>query len=316
LLSVLGRDRYHEALDDHRRVLREAFAWYDGVEVATEGDAFFVAFRRASDGVQGAAAAQRALAAHAWPGGEALLVRIGLHTGEATLASEGYVGMAVHRAARIADAAHGGQILLSHTTGELLREELPEGMALRDLGEHRLKDLTQPQRLYQLLADGLPTEFPPVRTLDHRPTNLPVQPTPLVGRERELAEVTEILRRPDVHILTLNGPGGIGKTRLALQASAELSDEFRDGVYLVSLAALTDAELVLPTIAQTFGLKEKGGQPLVVTLKDYLRDRQLLLLLDNFEHVPGAAVLVAELMAAAPGVRLLDPMEVDVRSAW
>jgi predicted ATPase/class 3 adenylate cyclase len=305
LLRTLGPGRYRKAVGDHRRLLREAFTGYGGAEVDAEGDAFFVAFRRASDGVQAAAAAQRALASHRWPEGERLRVRMGLHTGEATLVSDSYVGLAVHRTARIADAAHGGQVLLSHTTCEVLGEDLPHGLALKDLGDHRLKDLLRAERLYQLLIDGLPVGFPPVRTLKKQKTNLPIQATPLVGRRREVAEVEEVLLSGRVRLLTLTGPGGTGKTRLALQVTAEAAERFEDGVYFATLAHLEEPLLVLPTIAQTLDLKETSGQPLAETVKEHLLEKHLLLVLDNFEHLLDAGVVVAELLTAAPRLRIL-----------
>jgi class 3 adenylate cyclase len=213
LLRELG-DAYAEALADHRRVLREAFARHDGVEVDTQGDAFFVSFARARDAVAAAAGAQRALVSGP------IQVRMGIHTGEPLRTDDGYVGMDIHRGARIAAAGHGGQVLVSQTARELIQDDLSDEFALRDLGEHRLKDLSRPQRIFQLVAAGLEREFPPLATLENRQTNLPPQPTPLIGRARELAEVVALLRRPEVRFLTLTGPGGAGKSRLALQAAA------------------------------------------------------------------------------------------------
>src|SRR5436190_7922481 len=299
LLERLGHARYAEALNQHHGLVRSALAANGGTEVGVEGDAFFVVFGAAAAAVAAARDIQRALGSQRWPDSQELRVRMGLHTGEPIRSANAYVGLAVHRAARIAAAAHGGQVLLSRTTRDLLGDELPEGVSLRDLGEHRLKDLTDPERLYQLLIPELAAEFPPVRTLDHHPTNLPTQSTPLVGRERELAELVGLLGK-DMRLLTLTGPGGIGKTRLALQAAAELVERFRDGVYFVSLAAVGEFELVLPTIAETLGMKESGAQPLARSLADYLRDKELLLLLDNFEHLPEAGTDVAELLGEAP----------------
>jgi predicted ATPase/class 3 adenylate cyclase len=293
LLQELGA-RYVDALETHRRLIRAAAAACDGAEVDTQGDAFLIAFSRASDAVGAATQAQRALAE------TPVRVRMGIHTGEPTQTREGYVGVDLHRGARVMAAAHGGQVLLSGATRDLV----PETPA-RDLGEHRLKDLTQPQRLYQLIADGLELDFPPPRTLDDHPSNLPVQPTALVGREREVAELLELVRRPDVHVLTLTGPGGAGKTRLALQAAAELLEDFPHGAWFVNLASLTDAGLVLPTIASTLGVRNQAGEAIGETLAEQLRDQQLLLVLDNFEHVLAAASEVARLAAAARGIALL-----------
>ena len=202
-------------------------------------------------------------------------------------------------------AAHGGQVLLSLPTQELVRDQLPTGTTLRDLGEHRLKDLFRPERVFQLLAPGLPSEFPPLRTLDAYRNNLPLQPTPLVGREKETSEVCDLLRGDETRLLTLTGPGGIGKTRLALQTAADLQDEFPDGTFFAQLATLTEAELLLPAVAETLGVRETAEQPLDESLKDYLSERRLLLLLDNFEQVLEAAPAVTELLAGAPGLKVL-----------
>jgi predicted ATPase len=278
LLHELGDD-YAEALAEHRRALRKAFADHRGVEVDTQGDAFFVAFARASDAVAAAADAQAALT------GGPIRVRMGLHTGEPLVTGEGYVGMDVHRAARIAAAGHGGQVLLSQTTRDLLDSELE----LRDLGEHRMKDLTAPVRLYQL-GGG---EFPPLKVLHG--TNLPVQPTPLVGRERELAETAKLLHAH--RVLTLTGPGGSGKTRLALQLAAEALEEFPDGVFWVPLQSVGEASLVEAAVARTIG--SANG------VAEHVGDRRLLLLFDNFEHVLDAAGTVASLVSSTRNARAL-----------
>ncbi|HSC49947.1 MAG TPA: adenylate/guanylate cyclase domain-containing protein [Gaiellaceae bacterium] len=299
LLRRVG-DAYADLLGEHRRLLAEAFEHHRGTIVDSEGDAFFVAFASARDAAAGAEAGQRALAEHPWPGGEELRVRMGLHTGEPRLVEGRYVGLDVHHAARVMAAGHGGQVLLSESTRALLGD----GPRLRDLGEHRLKDLSHPQRLYQLEADGLPAEFPPLKTLDNRPTNLPVQPNELIGRERELEEAAALLRN-GLRALTLTGPGGTGKTRLALQLAADVVEEFPDGVFFVSLAPVRDWELVAPTIARTLGLREQPGETVLETLDGYLGDKELLLVLDNFEQVLAAAPAAAGLCASAPGLKLL-----------
>jgi predicted ATPase/class 3 adenylate cyclase len=304
LLQVLG-DRYAEAVMQHRQVLRDVFARHGGIEVDTQGDAFFVAFSRAQDAVAAAADIQRGLAACRWPGAVGLRVRIGVHTGEPTVTDEGYVGMDVHRGARIAAAGHGGQVLLSQATRDLLPEELPGNVGVRDLGEHRLKDLTRAQRLFQLIIPELDSDFPPLKTLESRPTNLPTQATPLIGRERELQEVAALVERGDVRLLTLTGAGGTGKTRLALQVAADLVEAFPDGVFFVSLAPIIAADLVVPTIAQTLAVREQPGQSLEGTLKEYLRDRELLLLLDNFEQLLEAVSAVAELLALCARLKVV-----------
>ena len=270
LLQERG-DEYAELLADHRHALRGEFARHGGVEVGTEGDAFFVAFARASDALAAAAAARAAL------GEGPIRVRMGLHTGEPAVTEEEYVGLDVHRAARIAAAGHGGQILLSQATRDLVRAD-----RVRDLGVHRLKDLAAPERLYQLGED----EFPPLKTVDQ--TNLPVQPTPFVGRERELAEVLALL---DSHrIVTLTGSGGSGKTRLALQAAAESVERYGDGAWFVSLAAVRDPQLIEPTITRVVGGPDD--------LSEFLTGKRMLLVLDNLEQLlPGAADVVVGLDA-------------------
>ena len=277
LLHGLG-DAYAETLGEHRRVVREAFTTHGGVEVDTQGDAFFAAFARASDAVAAADEIQRALAA-----GHVRL-RMGIHTGEPIVTEEGYVGVDVHKGARIAAAGHGGQVLLSSSTHDLVEVEV------RDLGEHRLKDLTAPERLYQLGHN----DFPPLKTLDA--TNLPVAASPLLGRERELDELLNLLRNGS-RLVTVTGPGGTGKTRLALQVAAELVGSFEHGVFWVPAAALTDHALVVPQIAHTIGARDQ--------LAEHIRDKQMLLLVDNLEHLLAAAPALGEVLARAKGLRLL-----------
>jgi predicted ATPase len=282
LLDELG-DGYAQVLADHHRLMREAIAANGGVEVDTQGDAFFVAFRRASDAVSAAYTAQESL------GQAGLRVRMGIHTGEPLLTETGYVGMDVHRAARVMSAGHGGQVVVSELTRRLLD----------DLGEHRLKDLSAPQRLFQL-GDG---EFPPLKTLHH--TNLPVQPTPLIGREEELRHASDLLR--EHRLVTLVGPGGSGKTRLALQLAADAVEEFAHGVYWVPLQAVADPALVLPAIAQAVGAQNG--------VADYLRGRRTLLLLDNLEQILEAAPAVADLLRDTEGVKVLATSREPLRVA-
>jgi hypothetical protein len=279
LLQELGAEAYAEKLAEHRRVLRESFARHGGVEVDTEGDAFFVVFARAEDAVTAAAEAQQTLAAGP------VRVRMGVHTGIPIIRDADYVGVDVHRAARIVAAGHGGQVVISQATAALLDPKVE----VRDLGEHRLKDLREPERLYQL-GGG---EFPPLKTLYR--ANLPIQPGPLIGRKRELADVLELLSV--TRLVTLTGPGGTGKTRLALQAAAELVEDYRDGVWWVAMAALRDPELVETTIAQVIGARNG--------LAEHLRPRRALLLLDNLEQVLPASVRIAGLLADAPRVTVL-----------
>jgi predicted ATPase/class 3 adenylate cyclase len=281
---------YADLLAEHRRVIREAFTRHDGVEVDTQGDAFFVAFPRAAEAIAAAAEAQRAL--QAGP----IRVRMGVHTGEPVVTEEGYVGMDVHRAARIAGSAHGGQIVVSETTSRLLEADV----SVRDLGEHRLKDLIGAERLFQL-GEG---DFPPLRTLDA--TNLPIVSTPLVGREREVDELVAMLSN-GTRLLTVTGPGGTGKTRLALQVAAELVGRLHDGVFWVPLAGLRDPELLASEVAQAIGARDD--------LTGFLRGRKLLLLLDTFEHLLDAAHVVSAVLGASVQVRVLVTSRAPLRVA-
>jgi predicted ATPase/class 3 adenylate cyclase len=310
LLQQLGAARYAQVRTAHEQLLRTAFAAHGGHEVDTQGDSFFVAFPTAHGALAAAAEAQEALAVYPWPAGAVLRVRMGLHIGTAQVAGERYVGLDVHRAARIAAAGHGGQVLLSEAVRVLVEPELPDGATLRDLGTHRLKDLQHPEHVFQLVLPdlpGLPADFPPLNALGRDLHNLPVQPTPLLGRQREVAEVVMLLRREDVRLVTLTGPGGVGKTRLGLQVAAELVDDhaFGDGVWLVRLSRLVDPALVVPTIAHTLGLKEAGSRPIEELLREHLRARRLLLLLDNVEQVVAAVPQVADLLASSPGLVVL-----------
>jgi predicted ATPase/class 3 adenylate cyclase len=301
--------RYPEAMQAtmarHDEVLREVMDSSGGYVFKTVGDAFCVAFSSASHALEAALAAQRALLSEEWEKIGPLRVRMALHTGSADERGGDYFGPPVNRVARLLSAGHGGQILLSSATKELVRDTLPEGARLRDLGERRLKDLFRPERVFQLLSPDLPTSYPPLKTLDTRMNNLPAQPTPLVGRERELKEVRDLLRTEGVRLLTLMGPGGIGKTRLGLQVAAELLDEFEDGVFFVALAPIIDPALVASAIAEPLGVVEAGDQPLEESLKGYLRGKELLLLLDNFEQVLAGAPLVGELLSVCPKLKVL-----------
>jgi predicted ATPase/class 3 adenylate cyclase len=301
LLQVLG-DRWRAILEDHNRLLQGAIREAGGIDLRNEGDSFFAVFRSAPAALGAAANAQRALSAHHWPPGAPVRVRMGMHTGEGTIGGDSYVGLDVHRAARIAAAGHGGQVLLSSATSELVRPSLPDGVGLRDLGQHRLKDLARPERIYQLTIDGLSAAFPAIRSLE-TPTNLPAQRTSFVGRTREVARVKELLRGPG--LLTLTGPGGSGKTRLALQTAGELLEDYRDGVFLVELAPITDPRLVPSSIADAVGARAEGVRPVLDTLLDHVRDREMLLIVDNFEQVLEAASMVTDLLAAAPRMRIL-----------
>src|SRR5256886_2638859 len=304
LMQQLG-EQYSRVLAQCRQVLRTASQQSHGHEVDSQGDAFFFAFARATDAVSAVVAAQRALASHAWPEGVAVRVRMGLHTGEPQRTADGYVGLDAHLAARLMSAGHGGQVLLSQATRHLVEHHLPAGVSLRDLGEHRLKDLPQKSHLFQLVIAGLPADFPPLGTLDTHLNNLPIQPTPLIGREREVAAVQQLLLREDVRLLTLTGPGGTGKTRLGAHLTVELSDHFTDGIAFVNLAPISDAELVVPTIAQTLGVKESPTRSMVEQLQAFLQEKLLLLLLDNFEQVVSAPPMLSDLLASCSHLKLL-----------
>ncbi len=278
-----------KALSRHDEILRSAIEANGGYVFKTLGDAFCAAFPAAQDALDAALVAQRALADEPWDEGLAIKAKMALHTGTVEERDGDYFGPPVNRVARLLSIANGGQVLLSTSTQELVRDELPSESGLRDLGEHRLKDLFRPERIFQLSAPGLPSEFPPLRTLESRPNNLPMQPTPLVGRERETAEVADRVRIEEARLLTLTGPGGTGKTRLALQVAADLLEEFEDAVFFVALATITDPALVASAIAGPLGVKESGDQPLEEGLKAYLRDRNLLLVLDNFEQAKASS---------------------------
>ena len=302
LVHDLG-DRWPPLLERHRTIIRAALAAHGGVEVQTEGDGFFAAFARAPSAVAAAVQAQRDLAAEPWPADAPLRVRMGLHTGDGVADADGsYVGHDVHRAARVAGAGHGGQVLLSETTRALAGTALPAGVSIRELGEHRLKDL-RPEPLAQLVVDGLPSDFPPVRSLDARPNNLPTQLTSFVGREHELATAAQLLAT--TRLLTLTGPGGTGKTRLSLQLAASVADVHLDGVWFVALEPLRDPALVLPTVARTLGVAQRPTESALDALTATMGERRVLLVLDNFEQVIDAAGQVGELLRACPAVRII-----------
>jgi len=299
----LGTGPYRDVLERHRVLLRAAFVAHDGHEQGTEGDSFFVIFRRASDAVTAAAEGQRALSAEPWPGDLTVLVRMGLHTGELESTADGVIGYAINRTARIAAVAHGGQVLLSDTTRSLIAGELPPGVTIRELGEHRLKDLRAPERLSQLVVDGLRSDFPPPRTVDARPNNLPTQLTTFVGRDHELAEAVALLVR--TRLLSFTGPGGTGKTRLSLQVAASAAESFPDGIWFVPLDAIRDPALVAPTIARTLGVADSPTRTTMDGLVEAVAARQMLLVLDNFEQVVDAAPIVAEFLRRCPNVTCL-----------
>src|ERR687893_3328794 len=300
------------ALARHDGIVRSAIEDRGGFVFKTVGDAFCAAFSSATDAVEAALVAQRTLHAEPWEEGSKIRARMALHTGVVEERSGDYFGPPVNRVARLLSAGHGGQTLLSLASQELVRDALPDGARLEDLGERRLKDLFRPERVFQVTTPDLPSDFPPLRTLESLRNNLPPQSTPLIGREREVGEVCERLRQEEVRLLTLTGPGGTGKTRLALQAAADVLEGFGDGVFFVYLAATTNPDLFLTQVAGALGLQESGDVPLEDLLKEYLGRRKLLLVLDNFEQLLSAVPLVGELLSAAPRLKMLPTSRIPL----
>ncbi len=314
LQNELGTDRYQDVLEVHTRILRDAFK-DGGFEVRVEGDALFVVFPVAAKAVRATAAAQRALAAATFPHGATVRVRMGMHTGEGRPASidagADYVGLDVNRAARVAAAGHGGQVLITQATATLARADLADGLSLRDLGEFRLKDLANPERIYQLVIGGVVSNFPPIRSLDQTPTFLPQQPSTFVGREREIAEGQRLLA--GTRLMTLTGPGGTGKTRLSLRIAEESAHDFTDGTFFVPLAPITDPELVPSTIAHTLGVQVGGSEMPLTRVLDHVRGKRMLLVLDNFEQILSAAPIVGELLGASPVLKVITSSRAPLR---
>ncbi len=275
-----------------------AWARWNGHEIATEGDSFFVVFEVARDAVSAALEAQLDLAAHPWPDGEQIRVRMGVHTGEPVIHGQDYVGMDVHRALRIAASAHGGQIVVSNVTRELVTGRLAPGAVFADLGWHRFKDLAEPEHLYQAMADGLATNFPPLRSLGAA-TSLPVPATPLVGRDGDLAELRSLLDSDQVRLVTLTGAGGSGKTRMAIALAGSMVESLSDGVYFVGLGAVTAREAMWTAISEELGVAGDAWDHR--HLLDTLGSRRILLVLDNLEQLAEASKVVSEILAGASG---------------
>jgi predicted ATPase/class 3 adenylate cyclase len=319
LLQSLGDTGYARVLIDYRRLIRTAFQLGGGTEIGDQGDGLLVIFPRARDAVAAAVAAQLAIIKHAWPDGAIPRVRMGIHTGEPYTMAGKLIGLDVHRAARICGAGHGGQILVSATTTALVEGALPARTDVHSLGSHRLRDLQQRERIFQVLHPDLPRDFPPLRSLDAFPNNLPRQLTNFVGRERERAEVKRLLTTTS--ILMLTGSSGCGKTRLALEIAADLVEAYADGVWFVELAALTEPGLVVNTIVSAFGMRKAQGLTLEETLLEYLRPRELLLVLDNCEHLlMECAGLMETLIRSCPRLHVLatsrEPFGITGETVW
>jgi predicted ATPase/class 3 adenylate cyclase len=306
LLGRLGDGVYAQVLAGHHGLIRSALAAHGGREVDTQGDAFFAVFSSQRGCVAAVLQMQQALQAHAWPGGEQVRVRMGIHCGEAARTAAGLVGLEVHRAARVAAAGYGGQVLVSEAAAVLVRDGLPPGAALADLGSHRLKDLGRPERIFQLQAAGPPAGFPPLRSLGNPalPNNLPGQLSAFIGRDQEISEVRALVE--SCRLVTLTGAGGCGKTRLGLQVAAELLDGSGDGVWLAELAAVTDEGAVASAISQALRLAVRPGRPVLEALLDALALQDVLIVVDNCEHLIGGCAKTAEAIARrCPRVHLL-----------
>ena len=308
LATALG-DGYARVLERHNAILREAIRGAEGHELATQGDSFFCVFTQPAHAVRAAVQAQRALADSPWPAGGAIRVRMGMHTGEAALGGDNYVGLSVHRAARIAGVANGGQVLMSEPTTSEVRAVLPAEVRLRELGEHWLKDLEHPEHLTQLVIDGLQTEFAPLRAA-RRPVNLPAELTSFVGRGAEEELVESSLR--EARLVTLVGPGGSGKTRLALRVAARMAGSYPEGIVFVPLEGVSEVELLPGAIAESLGLRQDGAIPVETLVANHLRERRTLVVLDNLEQLPSAAPTVARLLREARNLTILATSRVPL----
>ena len=301
-----NRDAMRAAVERHIALLAAPISDHGGVHFKTVGDAVQAAFHTAPAAISAAVAAQRALMAEPWtPETGPLRVRMALHAGVAQPEAGDYLAPALNRLARMLATAHGGQIVVSEAVRGLASGDLPPEIALRSLGPHRLRDLQEPETIYQVVTPDLPDRFPPLRSLPHHPTNLGIPPTPLIDREQEVATSTRLLRGNATRVLTLVGPGGSGKTRLAIEVAAELLDAFPDGVFFVDLSAVHDARLVAGAIAQVLGVREMAGQDLDENIGAFLSPGRLLLVLDNLEHLLDAAPALARWLARAPALALL-----------
>jgi class 3 adenylate cyclase len=310
-------ERFPEAMKDamerHDAILRRAVDDACGHVVKVMGDGLMAVFASPADGVMACLEAQRMLKEAAWGDAGPLRVRMAIHVGKAHKRADAFFGPSVNRAARIMSAAHGGQVLLSASAAELVQGELPAWATLRDLGEHRLKDLFQPEHIFQLVHRTLPVDFPPLGTLSHRPNNLPTQTSEFFGRSAQLASIRDQLDAKGVRLLTLTGPGGIGKTRLALQAAANQIDRFEDGVFFIDLSSTRQADAAFAVIFRDLGLTSRRGEPAFDLLRQKLRNRHMLLVLDNLEQVVDAAEGIVELLEQCSSLKVLVTSRASLR---
>ena len=301
-----------QALIRHDDILRRLIEDHDGDVFKTVGDAFCAAFASPPAALAAALAIQETLLTEEW-GETPIRVRMALHTGMADEREGDYFGPDVNRVARLLSAGYGGQVLLSGVTEELLRHKIPQAVEIRSLGSHRLKDLSESEHVFQATEPGLRTDFPALKSLNTYPNNLPAQRTSFIGRQDEVTAVSEELARPNVHLLTLTGLGGSGKTRLSLQVAAESLTNYADGAFFVELASLNDPALVVSTISHVLGVRLSGERSQIERLKEYLADRYLLLVLDNFEHILEAASNVGDLLSAAPKLNVLATSRIPLQ---
>ncbi|MFN8526652.1 MAG: tetratricopeptide repeat protein [Chloroflexota bacterium] len=304
---------YHSALARHDALLRQAVSTHNGAVFKDTGDGLCAAFTNASDALSAALAAQLAIQAEPWGTHQPVRVRMAIHTGDVQLQGHEYFGLPLHRCARLMDSAHGGQLVLSESAAALLADVLPPDAALTDLGEHRLRDIARPERVFQLIHPALPRDFPPFRALLDIPTNLPPQATAFIGRHHQISAARELILRPDTRILTLTGPGGTGKTRLGLQVATDLLEAFPDGVFFVPLSSIVDPALVIPTIGLTLNVRESPGRGMLAALIDLLERKRLLLLLDNLEQVLDAAPEISQLVASTTALQILVTSRAPLR---
>jgi predicted ATPase/class 3 adenylate cyclase len=313
LVQELGTSEFTTLLEQHHRILRAAFAGHGGIERGTEGDSFLVVFADAGAAVDAAVGAQVALATASWPDNASVRVRMGIHTGSGTLGGDDYVGVDINRAARIASAAHGGQVLISDATRALVANRLPDGVRTKALGAYRLKDLPGAEHLWQLEIHGIPAVFPPLRALDVRRAHIPPEATTFIGREAELNDIARLIGAHQ--LVTLTGPGGSGKTRLAIRTAAQVAEGFADGAVFVGLASISTADQLIAAITSTLGLPNDGSRPTRDVLLDWIIGRDIALVLDNLEQIADAGKAVDDLLTSAPGMRVLATSRSRLRIA-